>query len=164
MLFHVHVSLLYRYWDTRHYYCMFMDQWYTDTLLQRIPLHGYSVHSYFMFLHHYYVDLPVYMHWLHLYFCCMEHFLYYCYMDNPVFPLHDCFPLLILIFLLLDMWTVDMRCVKLSVTWIQATGSPLEFHISCFPFSIILFHAINRAHVLLSCYMYHALFLFLIYV
>jgi len=41
-----------------------------------------------------------------------------------------------------------------------AMGPPLEFHISCFPLSVILFHASNRAHVLLSCYMYHALYLF----
>jgi len=41
----------------------------------------------------------------------------YCYMDIPVFSLHDGFRLLILIFLLLDMCAVDMRCVKLSATW-----------------------------------------------
>jgi len=41
----------------------------------------------------------------------------YCYMDIPVFSLHNCFSLLILIFLLLDMCAVDMRCVKLSTTW-----------------------------------------------
>jgi len=67
MLFHVHVSLLHRYWDSRHYCCMFVNHWYTDTLLHWIPLHGYSLHSYFMFLHHCYIDLPIYMHWLSLY-------------------------------------------------------------------------------------------------
>jgi len=36
-------------------------------------------------------------------------------------------------------------------------------HISYFSFPVMLFHAINRAHVLLSCYMYYALFLFLIH-
>jgi len=78
-------------------------------------------------------------------------------------PLHDCFPLLISIFSLLVMWVVDMWCVELSATWIQATGPPLQSHTSYFPFPIILFHAIKRAHVLLSCYMHHTLYLFLIH-
>ena len=67
----------------------------------------------------------------------------------PVFMLHDYFPLLILIFLLLDTWAVDMRCVK--------------SHIYYFSFPVILIYAINRAHVLLSWYMYHVLYLLLIY-
>jgi len=89
MLFHVHVSLLHRYWDSRHYYWMFVNHWYTDAPLHWIPLHGYSVHSYFMFLHHCYLESPVYMHWLSMYSCCMDHGLYYCYMDIPALPLHD---------------------------------------------------------------------------
>jgi len=80
-----------------------------------------------------------------------------------VFPLHDCFSLLILIFSLLDTSVVDMRCVELSATWIQATGPLLESHISHFPFLVIFLYAVNRADVLLSCYMYHALFLFMIH-
>ena len=32
-----------------------------------------------------------------------------------------------------------------------------------FPFPVILFYAINRAQVLLSCYLYHALYLFLLH-
>ena len=48
MLFHVHVSPLHRYWDSRHDYCMFVNYWDMETLLHGIPLHGYSVHSYFM--------------------------------------------------------------------------------------------------------------------
>jgi len=114
-----------------------MYYWYTDTLLHwRLLFHivvsslcEYSVHSYFMFLYHCYIDSPVYMHWLSLYSCCMDHFLYYmnyCYMDIPVFPLHDCFSLLILISRLLDMWNIDMRCVKLSATWIQQWGHLLN--------------------------------------
>ena len=99
MLFHIHVSLLHRYWDSRHYYRMFVNHWYTDTLLHWILLHGYSVHSYFMFLHHCYIDSPVYMHWLTMYSCYMDHGLYYCYMDIPMFSLQDCHPLLIWIFL-----------------------------------------------------------------
>ena len=66
-----------------------------------------------------------------------------------VFMLYDCFRLLIWIFPLLDMRAVDMRYV--------------ESHIYCFPFPVIVFRVINRAHVMLSCYMYHILYLFLIY-
>ena len=54
-----------------------------------------------------------------------------------VFMLYDCFPLLILLFQLLDTWVVDMRCL-LS------------------PFPVIVFHAINRAHDMLP-------YLFLLY-
>ena len=49
----------------------------------------------------------------------------YCCMYIHVFSLHDCFPLLILI-----------------------------SHISCLLFPVILLYAINRAQVLLSCYMW----------
>jgi len=92
----------------------------------------------------------VYMCWLFLYSCCMDHCSYYMdywYMDIPVFPLYDCFPLLILIFLLLNMWAVDIWCVELSATWIKTMRPPLESHIFCFLFPVILFHAIDRAHV-----------------
>jgi len=143
-MFHVHVSLLHRYWDSWHYYCMFVNHWYTETLLRWMPLHGYSVHSYFMFLHHYYIDTPVVMHWSSMYSCYMDHglhycswiFLYslyiehylctmnYCYMRNPSCILVTwLFPVLILIFSLLDMSVVDTQCVKLSATWISATGA-----------------------------------------
>ena len=62
------------------------------------------------------------------------------------------------------------------VTWlipVTAIGFPVTGYMSCwyamcgilhllFPFFVILFYAINRAQVLLSCYMYHALYLFLL--
>ena len=76
MWFHAHISLLHRYGDSRHYYCMFVNHWYTDKLWHWISLHGYSVHSYFMFLHHCFIDSSVYMHWLSMYSCCMDHSLY----------------------------------------------------------------------------------------
>jgi len=98
------------------------------------------------------INSPVYMHCLCIYSCHINHrayCMYYCCMYLPVFPLHDYFPLLILLFPLLDTWAVDMRYV--------------EFHIYCFPFPVIVFHAINRSHVMLSYYMYHILYLFLIY-
>ena len=135
-----------------------MSHQYIDTPIHWIPsfpilvssLHGYSVHSYIMFTHHCYIYSPVYMHLLFLYSYHMDHgsyYMYYCCMYIPVLPLHDRFSLLILIFLLLELWAIDMRCV--------------ESHIYCFSFFVILFHAINRAHVLLSYYMYHVLYLFL---
>ena len=93
----------------------------------------------------------VYMHWLFIYILATCIFL-------PVISLHDCLLLLLLILSLLDMSDIDTRCVKLSATWISATGPPLESHISCITFLVILFHDINKAHVLLSYNLYHALF------
>ena len=139
-----------RYADTLlhlYYYVMLMYHWYMDTLFHWISdfiylYHCYmdTLHSYIMFLRHCYMDPPVYMHRLSLYSCCMDHCLYYmnyCYMDISVFSLHDCFPLLILIISLLDMWVVDLQRVKLSATWIQATRTTsriphLLFPISCY--------------------------------
>ena len=126
-----------------------MSHRYIDTPIHWTPsfhilvssLYGCSVHSYIMFTHHCYTFSPVYMHLLFLYSCYMDncsYYMYYCSMYFLVFPLHDYFLLPILIFPLLDMWAVDMRCVKLSATWIQVTGPPLESHISCFPVSCYL--------------------------
>ena len=111
----------------------------------------FTEHCYCLYLRTYdmdpvlHIDSPVFMCWLSLYSRYIEHrscHMAYYYMSIHVFPLHDYFPLL-------DMWAIDMRCV--------------ESHFYCFPFLDILFHAINRAHVMLSCYMYHVLYLFLIY-
>jgi len=142
-----------RYTDTITHdtiYVFFTLHWYMDTPFHYIlSVHifvssfpRYSMHSYFMFLLHYYIDSSVYMYWLSMYSCYIDHGLYDCYMDIHVFPLNDYFSLLKLIFPLLDTWAVDMRCV--------------ESHINCFLFPVILFYAINRAHVSLSCYRYHA--------
>ena len=119
-----HISPLHRYDYTWHHLCLLhasLIHRYTISL--ELSLHifvtsfpGYATHSYFMFLHHCYIDSLVYMHWLSMYSCCIDHGLYYWYMDIPVFPLHDCFPLL-------DMWTVDTWCVELSATWIKVTGA-----------------------------------------
>ena len=123
-----HISPLHRYYYTWHHLC----------LLHATLIHGYtisldiiiayicivvpwnSMHSYFMFLHRCYIDSPVCMHWLSLYSCCVDHYLYYmndCYMDIIVFPL------LILIFPLLDIWDVDIWCVELCATWTKAMGA-----------------------------------------
>jgi len=98
----------------------------TDTWIHQLSsFPWYSVRSYVMYMHHCYIYSPVYMHWL-LYSCRVYHRSYYmdyCYMYILAIPLHDCFPLLILIFSLLDMSAIDTRCVELSVTWISVTGT-----------------------------------------
>jgi len=105
-------------------YCYtYMFHWYTDIPIHRLPhvilvlssLHGYSVHSYFMFLHHCYIDSPVYMHWLdhgfipvtrimdyiitHGYSCILViliivyvTWIIVTWVVRLVFPLHDYFP------------------------------------------------------------------------
>ena len=65
--------------------------------------------------------------------------------------------------MLMDMRIVGMRCVELSATWTQATGATSRIPNLLFSVPVILFHAINRAHVMLAGYMYHVLYLFLIY-
>ena len=52
-----------------------------------------------------------------------------------IFPILD----MIWIFPLLDMTAVDMRCVELSATWIQATGATSRIPHLLFPFPGILF-------------------------
>ena len=123
---------------TRYYYFMYKCHCYadTDTRDTIIACSWITV-----------IYIPVYMHCLCLYSCHIDHrsyCMYYCCMYLPVCPLHEYFPLLILIFPLLDIWAVDMRCVA--------------SHIYCFPFPVVLFYAINKAHVLFSYYLYHALF------
>jgi len=108
-------------------------------------LHRCSVHSYILCTLHCYIYSPVYMYWLFLYSCHMDHYsyyMYYCCMYIHLFPLHNCFPLLILIFLLLDMWAVDMWCVKLRATWIQATWATSRIphlHLLFFIFCYLIF-------------------------
>ena len=119
---------LHRYYYTWHQLCLLpvplihRFHWYTDTPIHWIPsssLPGCSVHSYIIFVYHCYMYSLVYMDLLFLYSCHVDHFSYYmdyCYMYITIFPLHDCIPLLILIFPLLDMSAVDMWCVELSAT------------------------------------------------
>jgi len=86
-------------------------------------------------------------------------------------------------FYLLVIWiTVHITCIIvlcypcIPVIWlfpVTAIDIPVPGHMSCwyamcgiphllFLFPVILFYAINRAQVLLSCHMYHALYLFLL--
>jgi len=108
---------------------------------------SYLMHSYFIILLHYYIDSPVYLYWLSMYSCCIDHGLYACYMHIHVFLLHDYFPLLIWIFPLLDTWALDMQCVK-SHTYCS------RFPLSCFMLSIEFrscYHVTCTMHCTCSC-------------
>jgi len=95
--------------------CCYTGCRYTDTL--------YTVISY-----HRYMDSPAYMFWLFLSSYCMHHcscYNIYRYMNIHVLLWHEyliqymtvsCIPNFGIIFLLLDILAVDMRCVKLSPT------------------------------------------------
>ena len=128
-----------------------MFHWYTDRPMHGLP-HFILLLTIMSCLHitvthvcHVYISL-LHMHVWFLYSCHMDPCSYYMYSYSMLF-LYACF--MIAWFPLLDTWAVDMQCV--------------EFHSYCFPFPIIVFRAINRAHVMLSCYMYYILYLFLIY-
>ena len=142
-----HISPLHRYYYTWHHWCLLhvsLIHEYTNSLDTVIIVTWMLCTQLIMFVYHCYMYSLAYMHVLFLYSCHMNHrsyYMYYCCMYIHVFLLHDYFPLLILLFLLLDIWAVDMCC--------------MESHISCFLFSVILFYAINRAHILLSYYMYY---------
>jgi len=128
LLFHVHISSLHRYCYTWYYYFLFMSYWYIDTLFHWIlwfhifvpSLHGYSIHSFIMFIHHCNMDSLVYMRWLFLYSCCMDHFSWITIHITWIFlnPVTWLFPVTDIDTLLLDISVVGMRCVKLSATWI----------------------------------------------
>ena len=102
LLFHIHEPLIRRYTITLDIVTRILC-----TLLFHVltsPLHIFTgIHAINYFC------IPV--AWIHC-----SYYMDYCYMNIPVFLLHDCFPLLILILMLLDMSVVDMRCVKLSAT------------------------------------------------
>ena len=125
------------YYIPYYYYHHYMNAWYTVISWSHIPAtyaHRTSVHACVVSIFLSY-ESPCILHVL------LFHVI-------PVFLLYDCFLLLIWIFPLLDMRIVDRRYV--------------ESHIDCYivpviliPFPVILFYAINRALVQLSCYPYH---------
>ena len=145
---------------------------YTDTLytISGTRIHQYTgyrpVHSYFIFLHHCYIDSPVYMHWLSMSSCYMDHWLYYyswtflhsryinhclCHMDYCYMSSSSCIPVLILIFPLLDTWAVDMRC--------------MESHIYCsrFPLSCSMLSTELRSCYHVTCTMHCICFCYTVY-
>jgi len=136
-LFLIHVPPIYRYTnslDTVISYIGIIIIWILGTQL-------YHVHT--SLLHMF--TAPVYMHVLCLYSCHMDHRSYYKYYC-AMLSLYSCY------MIIARYWTCELLiCDVWNSTSI------------CFPFPVILFLAINKAHVLLSCYMYHVPYLFLIY-
>ena len=120
---------------TEHCYFMYMYHCYTDTVTHNIIIfyscptntrtHYFTEYCHFIYLYHRYMDTlyTTISHTLLLHrftgvhalivFVFLLHgslfiYMHNCYMYIPVFFLHDWFLLLILMFLLLDMNTVDM--------------------------------------------------------
>ena len=82
---------------------------------------------------------------LHIYSCIPVPWILHACSSNPDIDM---------IFLLLDMWAIDMRSVKLSATWTKChveltTGPPLKSHIS---FSCFLLSCFMLSTKLMSCY------------
>ena len=157
------VSPLHRYRDSRHYYCMFVNYWYTDTLVHWIPscaqlLHvltslfyrrtGIHALIVFVFLLHDHGFIPV--TWImdlvllhRSWFIWLLHG-YACILVTWWFPVTD----------------IDIPITGLENCWYTICGIPhllFPFPVILFPFPVILFYAINRAQVRLSCYPYHVL-------
>jgi len=80
--------------------------------------------------------------WIFLYFCYMTISCYWYRYDSPVTG-HECY------------WYA-MCETKYHVD--LSHGVTSKSHISCFLFPVILFYDINKAHILLSYYLYHTLF------
>ena len=119
---------------------------WTTVILIRYYTRYRSVHSYFMFLHHGYIDSPVYKHWLYMYSCCMDHGLYYYYMNIPVF--HNCILVLILIFCY---WIRELLICDVQ----NPTSMVFRFPLSCFMLSTELmsyYHVTCSMHCTCSCY------------
>ena len=128
-----------------------MFDWYSDIPLHGVPhfiylfslWHGYLTHRYLMFTHHCYICSPhectcMYCFYLRVITVHMTCMIVPCYHIHVIclFPVTDT------VIPLLDTWAVDIQCV--------------DFHSYCFPFPVIVFHAINRVHDMLS-------YLFLLY-
>jgi len=133
-------------------YAFFTLHWCMDTPLHDIlSVHivvswfpKYMMNSYFIILLHYYIDSPEYLYCLSLYSYCINPGLYACYMHIHVFPLHGYFPLLILIFPLLNTWAVDMQCVESHIYYfhfplycsILSTELRSCYHVTCIMYCI----------------------------
>ena len=93
----------------------------------------------------------LHMHVWFLYSCHMDpraYYMYYCSMLSP----YSCY-------MIISRSDIDIPVTGHMSCWYAMCGIP---HL-LFLFPVIVFCAINRAHVMLSCYMYHILYLFLIY-
>jgi len=104
-----------------------------------------------MFLDHYYADTSKYRTCLFpvlLILIWLSCYMDYCYMGIPVIPLHDCFPLLILIYIVIGhecCWYV-MYGIKCHVD-LKPRGPPLESHIYSFLFPVSYYQQ-SSCHVI----------------
>ena len=149
------LCMLHSYIDTAHYYIITAYSWTTAT---RMRYYTATWLGYTQLLH---VLIPLdpaaYMHCLSMYS--------YLHWSWFILVLHGYAWIPVI-------WnTVSVTCIFVSCYWY---GFPVTGHESCwyatcgiphllFPFPVILFYAINRAQVRLSCYPYHVLYLFLLH-
>ena len=157
---------MYTILDTDHWYHMDMYHRCTDTMtrhtsgsyscapLYRIPschllwasLHGISAYYCYTCMY----GFSIHVIWIPVHIACI---IVPCYPRISVirwFPVTD----------------IGIPVTGHESCWYAICGLPhllFSFPVILFPFPVILFYAINRAHVMLSCYMYHVLYLFLIY-
>ena len=115
------VSPLHRYWDSRYYDCMFVNYWYTDTLVHWIPSCAQLLHV----LTPLYIDSPVYMHWLSMYSCYMNHgFILFTWIIDYIIT-HGYSCILVILIIVYVTWII--------VTWVIHLVFPLRIstaHIS----------------------------------
>jgi len=179
--------------NTWHYYSRFMNHWYMNTILHvphylliHVPsiyidtpvqwtpsfhplvssLHGCLVHSYIMFTHHYYIYLPVYMHWLDYFYILVIWITVHstCIIGACIFLYSRYMIISRYWYWYSHSWTrvlLNMRCVKLSATWIQATGATSRIPHLLFLVShyLVIYYRQSSCHVSVL----HVLYLFLIY-
>ena len=156
---------------------------YTDTMytISGTRIHQFTRYRHFIYWYHRYMDARytvshvhtsllhmftarVYMHVLFLSSCHMNHhsyYMYYCFMLS----MYSYYMIVSRYWYWYSRYWINKLLICDVWNWVprgsKSWEPPLESHIYCFSFPVILFYAI-RAHVLLSCYMYHVLFLFLI--
>ena len=126
------------------------------TLVVRIHVHHFTEYRHFIYCDHRYMDSR---HITVTHACMVSLFLSY----GSLFLLHVLLFHAIPVFLLYD-WLIPVTDLVIPGTgYMSCRYAMCGIPHLLFPFPVILFYAINRAHVMLSCYMYHVLYLFLIY-
>ena len=163
LLLHVHKPLIrydtgYRTWMLRTQLLhVLIPLLYSLTGLHALIVYVFLLYgSWFILLLHEYSCSPVILNIVHVTCTIVT------WVVRPVFLLHDYFPYW-LIFSLLDMWAFDMRCVELSAMWIQAIGVTSRIPHLLFPVFRYLILCYQESSCPIICYMYYALFFFLIY-
>jgi len=126
------------------------------TPVVRIHVHHFTEHRYFIYCDHRYMDT---LHITITHACMVSLFLPY----GSLLLLHALLCHAIPVFLLYD-WLIPVTDIVIPITgcmsfWYAMCAIP---HL-LFQIPVMLFYAINRAQVLLSCYIYHVLYLFLLH-